>query len=493
MVEDLHLATCNRRGHLQMKQKLALVALLLLFWSVSLRGLDVTPPVYEDEPWQASTGWKLATDGVFGSDLFSGFFGMESRYYGFMPVYPLLLALTFRLVGLGLFQARLAVVVMGLLTLVLTYSLGNRLFRPSVGLLAVILMLFLRLTVVSRYQGTGILALDFARIARYDAVVPVFGLASLHAYRTASLRRGLGWFGLAGFLAGLAGLSHLYGVFWLAVLVVLILWDRDGWRALLAVGLGFSLAWLPYLVYVLRDLPDWKGQTSGYAPRFDLLNPRWYLDNLVREPDRYRLFAHNGSRPWLRPGLWAMLLLLPLSLLGLARNAVARGDRAARILLTPTILLPLLFAVLITLKLVNYAVNVMPLLALTLAWGTVALWCWTSSMQEGRWIRAGLVILTAALVLEGAMMMGRLQQSAAKTTPYNQFIAEVRQSIPAGSRVLGLHTYWFGLSDLEYRSWAVPILQSDPSFWSPPKSLPQALDDIAPDTILIDTRIRETT
>ena len=146
-----------------------------------------------------------------------------------------------------------------------------------------------------------------------------------------------------------------------------------------------------------------------------------------------------------------MLLLLPLSLLGLARNAVARRDRAARILLAPTLLLPLLFAVLITLKLVNYAVNVMPLLALTLAWGAVALWRWARSMRWGRWIRAGLVILTAALVLEGAMMMGRLQRSAAKTTPYNQFIAEVRQAIPAGSRVLGLHTYWFGLNDLEYR------------------------------------------
>ena len=474
-----------------MRHKLALLILLLAYWAVSVHALDVTPPVYEDEPWQASTGWKLATDGVFGSDLFSGFYGMETRYYGFMPVHPLLLAVTFRLAGLGLFQARLAAVVMGLLTLVLTYSLGSRLFRPPVGLLAVILMLFLRLTVVSRYQGTGILALDFSRIARYDAVVPVFGLASLHVYRTASLRRGLGWFCLAGFLAGLAGLSHLYGVFWLVVLAVLILWDRAGWRALVAVGLGFALAWLPYLAYVLHDLPDWKGQTSGYAPRFDLLNPRWYLDNLVREPDRYRLLAGRGPRSLLRPGLWAMLLLVPLSLLGLARNAVARRDRAARILLAPTIVLPLLFAVLITLKLVNYAVNVMPLLALTLAWGAVALWRGARSLRWGRWIRAGLVILTAALVLEGAMMMGRLQRSAAKTTPYSQFIAEVRQAIPAGSRVLGLHTYWFGLSDLEYRSWAVPIFQSDPALWLPPKSMSQALDDVAPDTILIDIRMRD--
>ena len=120
-----------------------LLALLLLYWVISLHQLDVTPPVYEDEPWQASTGWMLATDGVFGSDMFSGFYGMESRYFGFMPVFPLLLAGTFRLIGLGLFQARLVAVMMGLLTLVLTYSLGSRLFRPPVGLLAVVLMLSL--------------------------------------------------------------------------------------------------------------------------------------------------------------------------------------------------------------------------------------------------------------------------------------------------------------------------------------------------------------
>ena len=41
-----------------------LLALLLLYWTLSLHQVDVTPPVHEDEPWQASTGWKLATEGL---------------------------------------------------------------------------------------------------------------------------------------------------------------------------------------------------------------------------------------------------------------------------------------------------------------------------------------------------------------------------------------------------------------------------------------------
>ena len=53
------------------------------------------PPVYQDEPWQATTGWKLATDGVFGSDMFAGHYNMDRRYYGFMPLHPAVLALVF--------------------------------------------------------------------------------------------------------------------------------------------------------------------------------------------------------------------------------------------------------------------------------------------------------------------------------------------------------------------------------------------------------------
>ena len=76
-----------------------LFSLLLFYWAFSLRHLDIVPQVQEDEPWQASTGWKLAAEGVFGSDMFSGFYGMERHYYGYMPLHPFLLAAVFRGAG----------------------------------------------------------------------------------------------------------------------------------------------------------------------------------------------------------------------------------------------------------------------------------------------------------------------------------------------------------------------------------------------------------
>ena len=74
----------------------------------------MVPQVYEDEPWQASTGYKLLISAVFGSDLFAGFHHMDQRYYGFMPLHPILLAGFFRAFGLGLLQARLCLLQFGL-------------------------------------------------------------------------------------------------------------------------------------------------------------------------------------------------------------------------------------------------------------------------------------------------------------------------------------------------------------------------------------------
>jgi len=472
--------------------------LLLLYWTVSVRNLTILPPVYEDEPWQVSTGWKLATEGVFGSDMFAGLYGMERHYYGYMPVHPLLLAAIFRAAGLGLFQARLEPVMMGLLTLALTFSLGRRLFGPEVGLLAVALLILVRLTGLTRFQLTGILFLDVARIARYDMVVPVFGLASLHAYlsgrrskvgaRPQALRR----FALAGLLAGLAGLSHLYGAFWLIALGLLALWDGIGRRGLLAMAAGFVAPWLPYLAYVLVGLPDWIGQTRGYAPRFDLLNPRWYWRNVLLESRRYGPGLGPASGDYLlRPGFWSAVIALPLSFLALAERAIRKNDRVARALVVPALLLPALFALLIHLKLANYLVTIIPLWALAGAWGGISLWRRAGRDRGRRWMRAVLLVVLLLIGSEGAARIYRLRAAPGTTTPYADFIAQVHWYILPGSRVLGLQNYWLGLDDLDYRAWPVPLSQANPDYRPVPLTLEEALGNTAPDVILIDPRMRD--
>jgi hypothetical protein len=457
-----------------------LVALVagLVFLVVSVRHLDIVPQVYEDEPWQASTAYKLVTAGVFGSDLFAGFYNMDQRYYGFMPLHPLLLAGFFRVLGAGVVQARLETVTLSLFTLLLTFTLGARLFNAWVGAIALVFLVLVRWTGLIYVQLTGIPLVDFARIARYDPMVPVLGLAALHAFLSA---RGPARLVVAGVFAGLAGLAHLYGLFWLPILVILAIWAARP-KAAAWLILGAILPWLPYVAYVVADVPDWRGQTLIYQSRFELLNPRWYLDNVVQEYHRYGPGLGPLGLAWLtRVGFWTSLLALPLSLAMLARRAVFHADPAARAIVVPAIALPVLFALTIKLKLVNYTLIELPVFALAIAWGIHEVW-----QRRPTWARAVIAMVAAAIMLEGAVQLVRLDQAARTTTPYPAFIAQVRQYLPPGARVLGLHTYWFGLQDFDYRSFLVPLNWADEGL-----PLDEGLTRVAPDVVLVDARMRD--
>jgi hypothetical protein len=226
---------------------------------------------------------------------------------------------------------------------------------------------------------------------------------------------------------------------------------------------------------VLSDLPEWHAQVSGYANRFGLLDPGFYLSNLLEEPHRYGPGLGPPGLGWLlRPGFWTILLLVPASLFGLVRH-IRRP--AARAIVVPAILLPLLFALLLRLKLVNYTLTFLPLLAIAAAWGILQVGRW----RTGRLLRGALAVL---VVGEGLSRLALLQTVPA--TPYPTFIAEVHRTIPPGARVVGLHNYWFGFEDTDYRSFVVPLALSD----SGAVPFDQSLQRLAPDAVLLDDRMR---
>jgi 4-amino-4-deoxy-L-arabinose transferase-like glycosyltransferase len=477
--------------------RIALVLLLAYYLAVSVRHLTVVPPVFEDEPWFASTAFKLANDGVFGSDVFAGFHGLEHHYYGFPPVAPLLMAGAVKLIGFGLFQIRLESVLLGAITLLLTYVVGRRLFNPMVGLLAVAFLLFVRTGAESRSSPTGILLLDVARIARYDMPVPVFGLAALLTYLVARDRDRWWLYVLAGCFGALSMLGHLYGVFWIVAIGVLASWDhrqtvktgRYHLAPVALLGTGFVLTCLPYALYVLADLHSWRAQTRNWAPRFDLLHPSWYVTNLLGEPRRYAPgLGELGSSWLLRVGLWTSIVAIPASIVGLARRG--RTDPGARALAVPVILIPALFALLITMKFWFYKVGFWPLFALAVAWGTWTLWQAAGAKPARRWWRSVMVALGFTVVGEGLTRVAELERLAASTSPYERFIARVRQHIPHGTRVLGLHNYWLGLEDTRFRSWWVPLVKTvDGAPGGRPLTL-ETLHEIDPEIVLLDVHIR---
>ena len=487
-------ATSMRRS-----TEMALLMLLLGgYLAISLRHLTSIPPVNGDEPWVASTGLKLAREGVFGSDLFAGFHGTERHYYVFMPGYPLLLAATYKVAGFGLLQTRLASVCLGMLVLILTYALGRRLYGPAVGLWAAALLLVVRLNGVTPYQTTGILLMDMARVARFDLPVPVFGLLSLHAGLSARRRASAGFWALAGLAAAVAGLSHVYGFAWIIVPMILLMAplrderskDRGRFRMLIPLLGGFALPCLIYVVYVLTSFQDWVDQTRQYAPRFGLLRPSFYLENLLTEYKRYG--PGLGPPGWnylLRPGFWCYVLFLPASLLYLARETIRKRDESAAILLVGCLVFPVLFALVITSKVATYSIAFLPLFALAVSAAAVALWTWAKRQKQV----PILVMLTAAAVLVSAEGFGRyvtLEKSAVGAMDYDAFTARLRVNVPPAARILALHNYWFGFQDQPYITWYVPLMLMDDRSGSPALTAQEALGAINPDVIIIDDHLR---
>jgi hypothetical protein len=174
--------------------------------------------------------------------------------------------------------------------------------------------------------------------------------------------------------------------------------------------------------------------------------------------------------------------------LALAGLALA-GSRAAATVVVPLAVFVAAFALLISMKLVNYTLTMLPLGMIAIAWGFVALWRWAGHERGRRWVRASLAFVLGAVLVEGSSRVAVLMAAGRSTTPYADYLAKVLVHVPPASRVLGLHDYWLGLSHLQYVSWFVPIRLVDPTQRTL-LSLDQAMRVVTPDVILIDDRMR---
>lgn len=478
--------TAGRRG----AAGAVLLLLLVVYLAVSLRGLDTVPPVHEDEPWIASSGFRLAQDGVFGSAVFTGFHGMDRHVFAFMPVYPLLLAAAFKTAGAGLVEARLVVVGLGLLVLVLTYRLARRLFGSATAVLAVTLLLCARLHATTAHQVSGILFVDVSRIARYDMVVAVFGLLSLHACLEAMARSDRRLYVAAGVLAALAGLGNVYGFFWIFALMLLAWMQRRERGAVAAIVAGAAVPCALYAGYALASFADWQGQTRWFGPRVDLLNPSFYWQNVRDELQRYA--PGLGAPGWhylARPAIWVLPPAMIGGLWALARRTAA-GDRAAAAIVVPSGVFIAVFAVLIQKKAASYAVTLQPLLMIAAASALVLVWRRVDHVPRGAALRVALAGVVMLIAAEGAARLAALRAAGRTTTPYYDAVARLRAHVAPGSRILGLHAYWFGFEDHHYVSWFAPIVRADRSLYADAPPLEQALDEVGADVILIDHRMR---
>ncbi|MGH2522782.1 MAG: ArnT family glycosyltransferase [Anaerolineales bacterium] len=462
------------------KLHVAAYPLILLFWGISLWRLDRFPPIHEDEPWILSPGYKLAMHGVYGSDLFAGFYGMEQHYFEFMPLMSALQGVSVRLIGLGVWQMRFAPAALGTLTLALTFALARQLASASDGLVAVLLLLFWQWTPGGVLRlGSGIPLVDLSRIARYDVLAAPLGLGALSCIVRAGDSGQVRYTFLGGALAGLAGLAHIYGLVWVVILLTLAALDGQPGSVLRRAGLilsGALVVWLPWLGFAATNWGDFLGQAGLNSNRFEVLKPSFYLDNVLNEWRRY--WPDRGLTP--RPfGFWLLVIGVPFALVRLSLRA--QRVRRAAWLLAPCLLLPLLFAFVIKAKTYSYLLSVAPLFAVLLAWGLLEL------LRSQRLLGRGLGLLVLALLVgQGGLGMARLLRAANRAVPPGLMFAELRQTVPPSARVIGHPEYWLALPDRDYRSLILPFYLSNPDLNREPLAFDAALEQVAPQVVLLD-------
>ena len=349
------------------------------------------------------------------------------------------------------------------------------------------------LRVAAGRDGTGILLLDSARINRYDIGVPVFGLLALLAFNRAERDRSDAWYALTGLLTGLASLTHLYGVFWLPIFAGLSIArrgrDRRRQRTLTLLLGGFALPWAPWAIYIATGWSDYLGQARMVAARFDLFNPRFYIDNVLHGDGPLSFdWAVRSLReaPPIRVGTWTMVLGVPAACAALIWAAYRHGRSVWSTLAVAALLQMLMFVALLKVKTIHYMIALWPLGALLLAWLGVFLW------DRGRLaLRISLLALLGLIVGEGVTRIADAWRTARQTTPYDWYEAEVASCIPPGSGA-GPPALLARPSPVSLSHVAAPDRSRAPGQYSEePISFDQALEQVNPAVILVDRHIDE--
>ena len=222
----------------------------LILFGMTTWNLDSTPPVWWDEGWTLSVARNWVSDGHYGRYLLG-----EPAPPGLEAAFPVTasVALSFRLLGVGLIQGRIPSVLFTLATLALLYYLARHLYNRQVAITALLVLLFTPFhpdlhPVIAGRQVLG-------------EMPALFFLLTGYAIFLSARDQPLLALPLAACFWGTALITKLQVVpFWLASLIVplaITMFTRR-WKLvlLLVVGLGASLIWARLLLLLQQLIFD---------------------------------------------------------------------------------------------------------------------------------------------------------------------------------------------------------------------------------------------
>jgi 4-amino-4-deoxy-L-arabinose transferase-like glycosyltransferase len=325
------------------------------------------------------------------------------------PLYFWLTALTYKMIGVNEFAARLWPAIFGFGVVVLTFVLGMRMRSPLAGATAALLLL----VVDQGYYGYWWNFLSLSRVGMLDTTLTFWIMVALLLVWEADRRPGL--IVLIGLPVGMAVMTKAWPGF-LAAAIPMVIWLIAGQLRSSAFASWAAAA----LLAVMVILPWHLWQYSVHGPPF---LHEYVGVNLTGRLSQALEGNSGGPLDYLdllRRGLSIWGYLWPLAYVWAAWKAFARGDRRSWLLLA-WITLPLLLFSLAQTKLGWYISMVYPAIALLLG---LAL--------------AELLTERLALVLVAGVMLAcclRLPMPADGSQDVKQFALQAVRSLTPGEPI----------------------------------------------------------
>jgi hypothetical protein len=415
--------------------------LVFYLWAVTFNIANYYP-VSGDEAIIMSTSHKLATEGLPGSDLATGLHGGERTLFLNLPLHNLIQAITFRLLGTGISEARLPSIVAGVATIVLTTWLAWRWFGSFVAVTTAMLLVFWRSNLIGSDPRPPLLALG--QTARYDLVVVALLWVTI-AFVDRLLERPSRHTALfTGVVAGLATLTQFYGLAAAFVVAAALLhrWRTAAFREPVArwAAAGWLAVILPYAVFAGVNAGAFIAQASSHGERVRFLDLSFWITNLLTEHHRYIFIADRTTG-----GIGATWALSPWMVwLGAAPGFAALASRPIPLLalVAPFLVLALADQT----KAALYASLLVPIACIGLA----------SAIERvmrpavPRPVRIAAAIILAVLAVESYRGYELSLRAAANASPYRDVGLRMAAFMSDDQPAMGSWRWWWALQPRRY-------------------------------------------
>jgi hypothetical protein len=427
-----------------------------LLWLVVYLGLSATlvaavaprlanfPPVSADEVSIMTVSFKLASQGVLGSDLYAGLYAADRHHFLALPGQHFFQAAFFGVFGAGVAQARAPSVLAGVIVLWTVGWLAYRWIGLGCSAITGILLLFWRSNLIAPDSRSPLVAL--AQSGRYDVTVlagwwVVIVVLDRHIDRPRRMTAVA-----CGLFAGLTALTQFYGAGAL-ICCAGALWVRRTstsqpvYARELALGALVPIAL--YAAYAVANWADFAGQAMLKPTRVRFYDLFFYMMNVANEWRRWE-WLFQPSPDVL--GAWLTLLAVLLAFL-----AGAQLLRSGKVVAFVSVLGTFLsLAILDSIKARIYASLVVPAVCFGLA---MALFPRQPAASVWRSLRTGAgCTLIAWIVVDGLEGYRFLAREGPRVSHYSAVGERISASLHDPVPVFGSQRWWWALRTYRYRS-----------------------------------------